>query len=236
MSPAQRLLRLLEVLRRYRRPVAGAVLAAELGVSLRSIYRDIAALQAQGANIEGAAGVGYVLRPGFTLPPLMFGAEEIEALVLGARWVAANGDDALADAARAALAKILAVLPPDLRDAAEGSGLLVGPAGEATRHLRPIRVAIQRERKLVIDYRDRDGAATRRTIWPIALGFFEKARVVAAWCELREGLRHFRTDRIVCVTPTDTRYPVRRAKLLAEWRRSEGIATPPLTESVPRGD
>src|SRR5579871_5038155 len=119
MSRSERLLQLLEALRRRRRPVAGAVLAEELGVSLRSIYRDIATLQAQGANIEGEAGVGYLLKPGFLLPPLMLTEEEIEAIVLGSRWVAKRGDDKLSTAARGALAKILSVLPPDLRDEAE---------------------------------------------------------------------------------------------------------------------
>jgi predicted DNA-binding transcriptional regulator YafY len=133
MSRAQRLLRLIEILRRHRRPVAGAVLAAEPGVSLRSIYRDIATLQAQGATIEGEPGVGYVLRPGFMLPPLMFTPDEIEALVLGSRWVADRGDAQLSLAARHALAKIAAVLPGDLRDGLEASNLLIGPGARPSR-------------------------------------------------------------------------------------------------------
>src|SRR5215472_5836791 len=115
MSRAERLLDLMQALRLRRRPVAGQALAAELGVSLRTLYRDIAALQAQGAWIEGEAGLGYVLRPGFMLPPLMFSEDEIAALVLGSRWVAERGDAELALAARHALAKIAAVLPADLR-------------------------------------------------------------------------------------------------------------------------
>lgn len=116
MSRAQRLLDLIQILRRHRRPVAGAALASELGVSLRTLYRNVASLQAQGADIAGEAGLGYVLRPGFTLPPLMFNVEEIEALALGSRWVAARADSPLAGAARNALAKIAAVLPADLSD------------------------------------------------------------------------------------------------------------------------
>lgn len=108
MSRAERLLDLMQVLRRHRGPVSGRHLAQETGVSLRTLYRDIASLQAQGAAIEGEPGLGYVLRPGFTLPPLMFREEEIEALVLGMRWVAARGDDPLAAAAGDALAKIAA--------------------------------------------------------------------------------------------------------------------------------
>src|ERR1700720_3203193 len=127
MSRAQRLLDLIQVLRRHRRPVAGAELARELDVSLRTLYRDIASLQAQGADIAGEAGLGYVLRPGFMLPPLMFNIEEIEALALGSRWVAARADTPLAGAARNALAKIAAILPRDLRDLLDSSSLLIGP-------------------------------------------------------------------------------------------------------------
>src|SRR5437660_11613561 len=117
MSRAERLLELIQRLRSHRYPVSGASLAADLGISLRTLYRDIASLQAQGARIDGEPGVGYVLRPGFMLPPLMFSQEEIEALVLGSRWVAERTDAALKHAANNALAKIAAVLPSDLRQA-----------------------------------------------------------------------------------------------------------------------
>src|SRR5262245_41816697 len=121
MSRAQRLLDLIQILRRHRQPVAGDSLASELGISLRTLYRDIATLQAQGARIDGEPGIGYILRPGFMLPPLMFSEEEIEALVLGSRWVAERGDSRLGEAARNALAKIAAVLPADLRDSLDTS-------------------------------------------------------------------------------------------------------------------
>ena len=221
MSRAQRLLDLIQVLRRHRHPVSGAVLAEATGVSLRTLYRDIDALKAQGARIDGEAGLGYVLRPGFLLPPLMFSEEEIEALVLGSRWVHQRGDGALAAAAANVLAKIGAVLPDDLRATLDDSGLLIGPgeplaAGDG--ELPVIREAIRRERKLQLRYRDKDGAASRRTIWPFAIGFYEKARVVAAWCELRQDYRHFRTDRIVRLRASERRYPRRRQALLKEWR------------------
>jgi predicted DNA-binding transcriptional regulator YafY len=204
VSRAQRLLDLIQILRRHRRPVAGAALAREMGVSLRTLYRDIAALQAQGADIAGEAGLGYVLRPGFMLPPLMFNIEEIEALALGSRWVAARADSPLAGAARNALAKIAAVLPPDLSDLMDSSALLVGPgepiaAGDA--ELPAIRQAIRAERKLSLAYVDGAGAETRRMIWPFALAFFDRARVVVAWCETREAFRHFRTDRDALSAP-----------------------------------
>ena len=106
MSRAERLLELIQTLRRFRHPVSGAALAEELGVSLRTLYRDIQSLKAQGARIEGEPGLGYILRPGFMLPPLMFSEDEIEALVLGSRWVADRGDTRLGEAARNALTKI----------------------------------------------------------------------------------------------------------------------------------
>ena len=226
MSRAERLLSLIEILHRHRAPVSGAKLAEELGISLRSLYRDIATLQGQGAMIEGEAGVGYILRPGFLLPPLMFSETEIEAIVLGSRWVAQHGDGELSAAARNALAKILTVLPPDLRGEAEGSALIVGPgkpiaAGE--REIAAIRHAIRAERKLSIAYRDGAAQATRRTIWPFALAYFDRVRMVVAWCELRVGFRHFRTDRIDALEVVDERYPRRRAVLQKEWRAAEGI-------------
>jgi predicted DNA-binding transcriptional regulator YafY len=224
MSRAERLLDLIQVLRRHRHPVSGSALAEATGVSLRTLYRDIELLKAQGAHIDGEAGVGYVLRPGFMLPPLMFSEEEIEALVLGSRWVHQRADRALADAAANVLAKIGAVLPDDLRETLDDSGLLIGPgdpvaAGDA--QLPKIRQAIRRERKIGLAYRDKDGAETRRTIWPFGVGFFEKSRVVMAWCELRQDFRHFRTDRIVALTVSDRRYPRRRQAMLKEWRERE---------------
>ncbi len=226
MSRAERLLDLIQILRRHRHPVSGHALAKELGVSIRTLYRDIVTLQAQGARIDGEPGLGYVLRPGFMLPPLMFSEDEIEALVLGSRWVADRGDSRLGAAARDALAKIAAVLPADLRDELDASTLLVGPgapiaAGDA--ELASIRQAIRAERKLDIIYRDVQDAETKRLIWPFAVGFFDRARVVVAWCELRQGFRHFRTDRIAALAPTDIRYPKRRQALLKEWRQAEGI-------------
>ena len=225
MSRAERLLDLLQVLRRHRQPVSGQILADELGISIRTLYRDIATLQGQGAHIDGEPGLGYILRPGFTLPPLMFSEEEIGALVLGSRWVVKQGDRELAGAARNALAKIAAVLPAELRDELEASSFLVGsPAQpEVEIDLSTIRQAIRTERKLAITYRADKGPATNRTIWPFALGFFDRVRVVVAWCELRQGFRHFRADRIGRMELIDERYPRRRAAMLKEWREAEGI-------------
>ena len=228
MSRSERLLALLQALRRRRRPVSGRVLADELGVSLRTLYRDIASLQGQGAEIEGEAGLGYVLKPGFWLPPLMFSGEEIEALVLGARWVGARTDEALAHAARDAIAKITAVLPPSLRDDVESSTLLVPgkTSGGAAPDLAPIRAAIRAERKLALAYHDALGGSTERTIWPFGVGYFDEARVVMAWCELRQGFRHFRADRIASCQTLEARYPTSRQRLLRDWRTSERVGPP----------
>ncbi|QDQ26906.1 YafY family transcriptional regulator [Chitinimonas arctica] len=227
MSRAERLLDLLQLLRRHRFPVSGAALAAELGVSLRTVYRDIATLQGQGAGIAGEPGLGYVLRPGFMLPPLMFSEEELEALVLGSRWVEQRGDSRLGQAAGNALAKIAAVLPSELREQLHTSTLLAGPgaviaAGDA--EIAQIRRAIRQEHKLHIDYRDQQERSSQRVIWPFALGFFDCVRIVVAWCELRQGFRHFRTDRIAALVQLEERYPRRRQALLKEWRATEGIA------------
>ncbi|HEV2517102.1 MAG TPA: YafY family protein [Devosia sp.] len=226
MSRTERLLDLIQLLRRHRAPVTGPALADELGISIRTLYRDIATLQAQGADIQGEPGLGYVLRPGFTLPPLMFSADEIEALVLGSRWVARRAEDPrLGDAAANALSKITAVLPDELRASVDGSNLLVG-GGEvipAQVDLSAIRLAIREQNKLVIAYRNAGGTATERTIWPFAIGFFDRVRVVIGWCELRTDYRHFRLDRIDRMEPLPQRYPRRRAAMLKKWREREGI-------------
>ena len=226
MSRAQRLLDLIQLLRGYRRPISGAVLAEALGISLRTLYRDIETLNGQGAQIDGEPGVGYVLRPGFMLPPLMFSEDEIEAIVLGSRWVADRTDAALNRAARSALAKIAAVLPPDLKAGLDTSGLLIGPgkaiaAGDAELPL--IRSAIRTERKLRVGYLDGNGRSSKRTIWPFALGFFDRVQVVVAFCELRQDMRHFRVDRIKSATDTGERYPHRRHDLMKAWRKLQSI-------------
>jgi predicted DNA-binding transcriptional regulator YafY len=220
MSRSERLLDLIQSLRRHRRPVSGQTLADELEVSIRTLYRDIATLQGQGAPIEGEAGLGYVLKPGFMLPPLMFSDEEIEAIVLGSRWVAKQPDRRLSEAAANALAKIAAVLPDDLRDDLDASTLLVGPPAAYNEQidLGIVRQAIRNERKLGFSYRDAGGAVSERVVWPFALGFFDKVRVVVAWCEMRRDFRHFRADRIADLAAIDTRYPRRRQALLREWR------------------
>ncbi|SQI40752.1 HTH domain [Leminorella richardii] len=226
MSRPERLLALLQLFRSHRYPISGSELASRLSISLRTLYRDIRSLQAQGAAIEGEAGMGYVLREGFLLPPLMFTPQEVEALMLGAEWVKERVDDELADAATQALAKISAVVTPELRHRLELSPLIIGPA-DSSLHCHEVitrlRAAIEKERKLEVSYTDKAGRSTQRTLWPFAIGFFNDVRVLLAWCELRNEARSFRVDRLGEIHELDERYPRRRQMLLKEWYRQNDI-------------
>ncbi len=226
MSRSGRLFLLMDALRGHRRPVTAAALADKLGVSERTIYRDIQTLAGLGAPVEGEAGVGYVLRAGGFLPPLMFSADELEALVLGARWVGQQGDDGLAKAAANALAKIATASPRDLRDTMADTSLWVpieGAARVREEFMAPVREAIRHGHTLRLAYRDGSGKASERVVWPFALAFFEGARVLAAWCELRVAFRHFRIDRIGAAVSDGERYPAQRQELLRRWRAELGI-------------
>ncbi len=222
MSRAERLFDLLQILRRHRRPVSGAALAREAGVSLRTLYRDIASLQALGAQVEGEPGIGYVLKPGFLLPPLMFSAQEIEALALGLQWVGRRTDEDMGQAARNVMAKVAAVLPADLRERMEDDAMVVGPGWERPQavDLALLRRALNEGRKLALAYADEKGARTERIVWPVSLGFFESTRVLVAWCELRDGFRHFRADRIEAAEILPERLPRPRRQLMKEWRET----------------
>lgn len=223
MSRSERLLNLLQILRRYRHAVSGQTLADELGVGIRTLYRDIASLKAQGAAIEGGVGVGYIMKPGFMLPPLMFGSVELEALVLGMRLVMERRDSELTQGAQAMLTKISAVLPPPLRRELEISTLFAGmgqTSTDATVHSGLLRESIRLERKLELSYQAAAGAVSQRTVWPFALAYFERAQVLMCWCELRGAFRNFRTDRINQVVLSPDRYPHSKQALLEEWRRS----------------
>lgn len=230
MTRAERLLHLMQLLRNRRTPISASELADALQMSVRSVYRDIRSLQAQGADIEGEAGLGYILKPGFTLPPLMFSAQELEALALGSRWVQERADSELSQAATQALAKIAAVLPQEKRTNLAQSALLIGPGQLADctdDTLIALRRAIRLEHKLMMTYRDGNGQLTERTVWPVALGFFDQVRVLVAWCELREQFRHLRADRIEQLQELDVRFPRRRALLLHQWRLEQQIPTAP---------
>ena len=226
MPRADRLLRLVQVLRRFRQPVTAQALAEELEVSVRSVYRDVQTLRGEGATIEGEPGIGYVLRPGFLLPPLMFSDDELEALVLGLRLTAAHADDALARAAADVVAKLRAVLPKDLRTVVDETALLAGTAAARPVEqieLSDVRRAIREQKKARIQYSNERGESSVRTIWPLGLGFFQRARLVVAWCEMRADFRSFRTDRITSWETLPARLPRSRTALLREWRQREQI-------------
>ncbi len=230
ISRAERLLSLIEEFRRHRRPVSGNDLAQALGVSIRTLYRDIASLRALGAGIEGEPGVGYVLRSGFLLPPIMFTAEEVDALVLGSLWVADKADIPLAEAARKAMARLTAVMPIELVDRVEAQYVAVGQSehsDQETIDMATVRRAIHLEHKLHIRYSDGTGKSSERVIWPFMLIYFNGGRLISAWCELRDDIRHFRTDRIVSLSEISSRYPRRRHDLIKLWREAESCASEP---------
>lgn len=220
---AVRLLQLLDDLRRRRRPVRGAQLAAQLGVSLRTLYRDVEALRGQGADIAGDPGIGYLLRPGFLLPPLMFSEEELEAMVLGTRWVASHADPELAAAARGAMDRILGILPDGLRLQVETGGLFAPDWCPVAPEpwLPTLRHAIRHQRVLHVAYADAGDRVSQRTIWPFAMAFLDDRRLLAAWCELRGDFRHFRADRVLRLEDAGRCYPQTRHGLLQRWREHE---------------
>lgn len=220
MSRSSRLLQLLDQLRRARVPQTGPQLAQQLRVSLRTLYRDIATLRTQGADILGDPGTGFEMRPGFLLPPLMFDADELEALLLGARWASQQSDPQLAQAANTAMERIRSALPLDLRIAVDTSGLLVPDTREQAlpeTWQAALRRAIRAEHKVVLHYEDQHGTLTQRRVWPFAMAYFERARVVSAWCELRQDFRHFRADRVHAMQDLGERYPQRRQTLIQRW-------------------
>jgi predicted DNA-binding transcriptional regulator YafY len=200
-------------------------LAEELEVSERTIYRDIRDLAASGVPVEGEAGVGYILRDGYDLPPLMFDADEIEALVVAARMVQSWTDPQMARAAGDALTKIEAVLPEKMR------GLIAGiPIAVAEIAQEPIAISMPdlrraiRERNLIdIDYKDAKGDATRRRVWPLGMLFFGSTWLLASWCEMREAFRVFRADRIAHMDISTTRFRPVPGRTLRDYLISEGV-------------
>jgi predicted DNA-binding transcriptional regulator YafY len=199
MRKAARLFEIIQILRLARGPVTGAEIAEQLEVTVRSIYRDIAALQAMRVPIEGERGIGYILRPGFTLPPLMLSVEETEAIVLSLALLERTGDTELKRAAKQVNRKIAAAVPAPLAQAFSANALhawgTAAPVPDAV-DLGLVRRAIRDERKLVLDYRDEYGTATERTIRPIALIYYSQTANIVGWCELRQAIRNFRADRV----------------------------------------
>jgi predicted DNA-binding transcriptional regulator YafY len=219
MRRADRLFQIILFLGRGRVLTAGR-LAEELEVSERTIYRDVADLVASGAPIEGAAGVGYRLRPGYQVPPLMFDREELEALALGASMVRAWADPDLAKAADRALARVDAVLPDRLRrervsDTLLAPAFFVPPA--TANGMAELRRAIDLRLMARIDYRRDDGECSRRVTWPLGLVFWGTKWTLGAWCELRDGFRTFRLDRIEKLDLLPSQFPDMPGRRLKDY-------------------
>ncbi|MBB1061636.1 helix-turn-helix transcriptional regulator [Marilutibacter spongiae] len=225
MRRADRLFLLIHALRGRRRAITAQQLAQTLEVSLRTVYRDVADLQRSGVPIEGEAGVGYLLRKGADIPPLMFTPDELEALIVGTRFVRAFGGVRLGRGATSALLKIEAVLPPELAATAdrtrifapeverlENSGLIDG-----------LHEAITARRVLALDYRDEGGQSTQREIEPLCLAFWGGSWTLGAWCRLRSAFRNFRPDRIVGYRDTGAGYPDDPARGLAAYLDNLGV-------------
>lgn len=217
MSKATRLLQVMQALRSLPPPVTAARLAEEIGVTTRTIYRDIDALRGAGAVIDGEAGYGYVLIEDPALPPMMFSADEVEALVLGLREVREIADPVLADAAQQALSKVQAVLPATLRQQMDHSVLHVkkfNTRAKINADIAALRKATREEFEVEINYSDAQGATTSRRIKPLSLVFMDFNQVVLAWCLLRDDYRAFRLDRIDDLTVTATSFKPHRVPLL----------------------
>ncbi|MCJ8053295.1 YafY family transcriptional regulator [Shinella curvata] len=206
MRKASRLFEIIQILRLARNPITAAEIAARLEVTVRSIYRDIAALQAMRVPVEGERGIGYILRPGFDLPPLMFSIEETEAIVLALALLERTGDTELRAAAGRVAKKIAGAVPPPLRQTLSARALHAWgsvPRQPEGIDLATARRAIRDEEKLLIDYRDEYARATERTIHPIALIYYSETANIVAWCELRQAIRNFRADRVEACERTE---------------------------------
>ena len=220
MSKSDRLFRLLHLIRSLRPPVTAQRLAAAMEVSERTIYRDIDALRAAGARIDGEAGLGYTMEEDPALPPQTFTQMEIEALVLGLSEVQARGDTALGDAARDALTKITATLPErQQRQITHAIGLVVRfhEPPNPTLDMRILREASWAEEALDLTYIDRAGETTHRRIYPLGIVYFDFQIVLLAWCCLRQDFRQFIVTSIVSATPSGESFRPRRVTLLRDY-------------------
>jgi predicted DNA-binding transcriptional regulator YafY len=222
MRRADRLFELIQLIR-GRRLSTAAFLAERLEVSLRTVYRDVADLQAQGVPIEGEAGVGYRLGTGYELPPLMFGADEAKALVAAVRVAQPRLDGELARAADRALSKIIAVLPAAARAAAESLAIYApswGDTDPVRQRLERLRGAIELRRKLRLSYRDEQGRESQRTVRPLGCFYWGAVWTLGAWCEHRGDFRSFRVDRIAVLTLLEEPFRDEPGKALADYLRA----------------
>jgi predicted DNA-binding transcriptional regulator YafY len=227
MRRADRLFDIIQTLRVATGPLTAASLAEGLEVTARTVYRDIATLQARRIPIEGAAGVGYVLRRGFDLPPLMFTADEIDAISVGARLVRRLRDPGLRDAADSVLAKVATILPDRLRPGVVSAPFYVSDGAAQTPtgiDLADVRHAIHETRKLRITYADGSRQRSDRIIWPIAMAYYVDVTMIGAWCELRQDYRHFRVERIVSSTLLEEKFSTDGGRLMEGWLAQREMA------------
>lgn len=220
MSRSSRLFEIIQILRAASKPVLAQQLAETLEVSVRTIYRDIASLQAQQTPMYGAAGIGYVMRKGYDLPPLNLDVEEAEAIAIGLSLIARIGDPDLWRAAGRASRKLVNVAPGTRNLVASSSGI---NAVDAV-NLGKLRAAIREERKVRLAYRDATGRDTTRVVWPIVLIYYVDAVMVAGWCELRAEFRHFRLDRVQRWNLLEDHFTGKGAALLSEWEATQKAA------------
>jgi len=222
MRRADRLFQIVQLIR-GRRLSTAEFLATRLEVSARTVYRDVAALQQQGVPIEGEAGVGYRMRAGFDLAPLMFTKDEAQALVAAVRLAQPQLDRALSAQAEGALSKILAVLPAEARAAAESLALfapLGGMTAAMSERMQKLREATERRHKLRLDYLDLSEVRSERIVRPLACLFWGPVWTMAAWCEKRQDFRSFRIDRIQALEVLDERFRDEAGKTLADMNRA----------------
>ena len=199
MRRADRLFQIVQLLRRRRTVTTAKEIASKLEISERTVYRDISDLVLAGTPIDGEAGVGYRIRPGYDLPPLMFDREEIQALVLGVRIVRQVGDPALARASESILSKVATVLPKELEPLLADTRLFATTrvrGSHAADALAVTREGLTSQRRIRMRYTDERGEATERTVRPLGVFFWDKTWTLAAWCEMRVGFRNFRLDRV----------------------------------------
>ncbi|MFM2282171.1 MAG: hypothetical protein RLZZ444_4402 [Pseudomonadota bacterium] len=221
MGRATRLFEIIRLLKRASRPLTASDIARLLEVSTRTVYRDFVSLQAMKVPVEGEAGIGYIMREGYELPPLMFTPDEVDAIMVGLSLLGRTGDAGLSAAAANVRQKIDDMLAERLGGRLDRADLHVSrwhavPASIIDVSL--LRKAIRRETKLSLAYEDAEASRTERVVWPIALVYYVESVILVAWCELRSDFRHFRTDRISECSLLDETFRGQRERLHAEWQ------------------
>lgn len=228
MSKAERFFDIIQLLRSAHKPMRAREIASAVEVSLRTIYRDIATLQAMQTPILGEPGVGYVMRKGYDLPAINLNVEEAEAVSVGLSLVARTGDPNLWRAAKRAARKLQETAPNTRRLVTSSWAIPRKPNIDPS----VVRTTIRTESKLLISYSNADGVGTRRIIWPLALVYYQDSVLLAAWCELRNGLRHFRLDRVTSFQILESDFRGRGEALICEWEQKyRGITVPSVEET-----